>query len=160
MRGRNIILRWIRCAACITFLGSISALAQTTTNHPAEGVRMKVVEGKVEYIRAGSQDWESITTNKVEDTTLYVGTRVRVLDKARLLVMFSDNSTVTFDERTDFVLQPVTGKARHRFNLIQGFLSFFHRDEPADLEVETEVALAVVRGTEFAAHVTDDCRTI
>jgi Tfp pilus assembly protein PilF len=161
MRGRNIILQWGCLATLLIFLANFSSgLAQTITNQPANpGLRMKVVKGKVNYMRSGAQVWETNTTPLVE-IPLYVGDRVRTPELSQLSVIFSDNSVVTFDERSEFIIQPVTGRGRSRFRLIEGFLSFFHRDQPADLEVETQVALAVVRGTEFALQVTVDNRTI
>jgi Tfp pilus assembly protein PilF len=160
MRGRIVILQWVCVATGLMFLADSSGFAQTSTNQTTNpGLRMKVVKGKVEYMRSGAQVWETNTIPLV-DIPLYIFDRVRTPELSQLSVIFSDNSVVTFDERSEFIVQPVAGKARSRFRLIEGFLSFFHRDQPADLEVETQVALAVVRGTEFALQVTADNRTI
>src|SRR6185436_3474181 len=118
MRGRIVISQWVCVAAALVFLTGISpAFAQATTNRTeSPGLRMKVVKGKVEYMRSGALVWET-NTNTLEEIPLYIGDRIRTPELSQLSVIFTDSSVVTFHERSEFIVQPVAGKARSRFRL-------------------------------------------
>jgi tetratricopeptide (TPR) repeat protein len=158
MRGRIVILQWVCFAVWVGFPFPSVVWGQSSTNqNSASGIRIQAVEGKVEYMRAGAQVWETAHTNVV--IFLNAGDRVRIAESSRLTLLLSDNSVAVFKENTEFVLKEATAKTRSRFNLLQGFLYFLHRDRPADLDVETQTASAVVRGTEFGVEAKDN-RTV
>jgi tetratricopeptide (TPR) repeat protein len=114
-------------------------------------IRIVELQGKVEIIRAGSTVGVPTTeTNQV----LYPSDRLRVGPKSRVALRWSEQSIVTFGPLTEVEIQPPHARgAQSGLRLLQGLLSFFHRDEPGRIRVITRGATAGVEGTEFVAQV-------
>lgn len=158
MRVLIAILRWVAVTGgvglLVTFLPH--ARAQTGTAPAEANIVVLVVRGTVEYTPKGGQRWVLLHPND----TLAAGDRVRVGPRSQLGLRFADQSIARFDEKTEFELQaPAAAPTGFRARVVAGFLYFFHRDKPSQLEVETRLASAAVRGTEFALRVEADGTT-
>ncbi len=161
MWNDRFIIRWVRVAACVVLLAALIERLSAQGEAGRRGgtnIVILVIEGKVEVSRAGSQAWDPAYTNQV----LQAGDRVRTRERSQVTLRLSDQSVVRFNEKADFEIRPVTAPAqpRSRFNLFQGMLYFFHRDKPADINIDTRTASAAVRGTEFTLEVEPDGRTV
>jgi len=153
--GKSVVLLF--CFVLLTMLGDdlFAQLANRQTT--AAPILIVGIEKTVEVLRAGSQRWDRAYTNQ----PLYAGDRIRTRSGSRLVLRWSDQSTVRLDGLSEFQIEaPVERKALSGFSLLQGIAYFFHRDKPADVRIRTRTATAAVRGTEFNLEADENGRTI
>ena len=116
----------------------------------ASKIRFLELQGKVQIAHRGTADWTYTTTDQV----LVPGDRLRTLENTRLVLKWSDDSTVPVGPLTELeILPPHDPGDQFGLNLIRGILSFFHRDKPSRIRVLTQGATAGVEGTEFVIAV-------
>jgi tetratricopeptide (TPR) repeat protein len=106
-------------------------------------------KGSVELSRSGATAWDPAQVNAV----LQVGDRLRTKEHSRATLRLRDATILPVDELTTLRIAPAEG--RTVVELLKGVLSFFHRDEPGDVEVRSGGTSALIRGTEFAVSVDD-----
>lgn len=105
------------------------------------------LKGRVEISRAGSSVWDPAQTNLV----LLAGDGLRVGESSRATLRLKDATIANVAELTQLRVQ---GQERRAIvELLQGVMSFFHRDKPGDVEVRGVGAAAIIRGTEFVASI-------
>jgi Tfp pilus assembly protein PilF len=143
----------------ILLLLEVCTLAQMApAEERIEGISTVAVRGEARFIPSGAQRWLPVGTNSV----FFPGDRIQVGTNSQLVLKFADRSIVRLRERSDVVIQPpkTEGKPHFGARLLSGMLYFFHRDRPTELEVETQLASAAVRGTEFNLEVMMDGTTL
>ena len=115
------------------------------------------VEGKVETSPASAMNWNAAFTNEV----LQFGDYMRTGLRSRAAVRLSGLTTLRVDQLTSLEIQPPpqAGKTA-TLELKSGAAYFFSRERPAEMQFQTPVASAAIRGTEFNATVTDDGTTV
>ncbi len=116
------------------------------SGQPLEGAVILGLKGRVSLSRAGSTAWDPAQTN----LTLRGGDRLRSGEGSRATLRLLDATIVNLDELSTV---RVESGSRSIVELLQGVLSFFHRDRPGDTEVRGGEAAAIVRGTEFVVSV-------
>jgi Tfp pilus assembly protein PilF len=146
-------------AAVITLLAAclnpcaFQAEAQSATNANAVAeseIRIKALEGIVEISPAGATAWIQIQSSQV----VHAFDRIRTGSNGRITLLWSDQSTVTFDALTELeILPPQSAQSESGLHLLRGIFSFFHRDKPSRIRVITSGAVAGILGTEFAMAV-------
>lgn len=123
-------------------------------------VRILKIEGPtnaVQVLRPGAANWEAAHDNQV----LPPGWRLRTLDKGRLTLRWSDNTTVPVGPFSDAAVESSPDPRQPGLRLLKGLLSFFHRDRPTVAWIKTRTASAAIRGTEFVLEVIEpEGRTI
>ncbi len=117
---------------------------------PAPQAVVVSVVGKVEFHPAGSATWYPVATNHV----LFAGDTLRTATHSRATLLLRDQSVLPLRESS--MIQLLERQDNVVLRLIHGILSFFHRDEPGQIEVEGGGLNASVRGTEFVFEVRDD----
>ncbi len=140
-------------AICSILLGAcvFAALAvQAATGGELVGATVLVVKGRVELSRAGATAWDPVQTNAV----LQAGDRLRTGEHSRATLRLRDATVVPMDELTLLTVSAEEG--RTVIELLRGVLSFFHRDQPGDVEVRGAGTSAIIRGTEFAVSVSPE----
>jgi tetratricopeptide (TPR) repeat protein len=147
----------------LLLLGATGAvLAQGPRNPRAADtsteIKILLIEGTVEVLRAGTQTWAPAVTNQV----LRAGDRLRTRAASQVALRWSDKSVLRLNELGDFQIQtpPAQQKGDGRFTLWQGILYFFHRDRPGNIQFNTRTASAAVRGTEFNLEAEANGRTV
>lgn len=123
--------------------------AATDTDRPPQAVIVGVI-GEVEFRPATSDVWYPVATNHV----LYAGDTLRTRENSRATLQLSDRSILPI--RQSSTLQLLVRQENVAVRLLRGILSFFHRDEPGQIEIEGGGINASVRGTEFVFAVRDD----
>ena len=153
MKFISIKVRKLWLTAGLAWLVSVGGVGSAPAAPGGEGtneIRIVELQGKVELSPAGAATWVLTQTNQV----LRPSDRLRVGPKSRVAVRWSDKSVVTFGALTEMEIQPPPAPAAQSgLHLLQGILSFFHRDEPGRLRVITRGATAGVEGTEFVTKV-------
>jgi len=131
--------------------GTAIALQGQPAPPRAEAIRIVQIEGGVvEVMPAPATLWIRTQTNQL----LRPFDRVRTGRNARAALRWSDRSVVPMDARTEIeILPPHAAGAEPGLHLIQGVLSFFHRDRPGSLRAVTRGAVAGIEGTEFVLRV-------
>ncbi len=113
-------------------------------------IRIVELQGTVEVSPAGAKTWVLTQTNQL----LYPFDHLRTGTNSRVALRWSDRSVVAFGASTELeILQPHAPGALAGLRLVQGVLSFLHRDEPSRIRVVTRGAVAGVEGTEFVLAV-------
>ena len=113
--------------------------------------RLIEFSGKVEITIASTNDWQPAHINQF----LHPGDRLRTAADSRATLQLSDRSVIRVGQSSILEIQPPTQPARHRFGLKHGALFFLDREQPADVEFETPLATAAIRGTEFFLEVAE-----
>jgi tetratricopeptide (TPR) repeat protein len=114
-------------------------------------IRVVELQGTAEVAAATATTWVPVRTNQI----LRPSDRLRTGANSRMALLWSDRSVVSFGALTELeVSPPDSAGAQCGLHLLQGIVSFFHRDEPGRIRVITRGAVAGVEGTEFA--VADD----
>jgi len=131
--------------------------AQPATGGAATNeIRMMEFQGTVEFTSAASKTWTPAQTNQI----LHPFDRLRTGANSRMALLWSDRSVVSFGALTEIeVLSPDSSDAQCGLHLLQGIISFFHRDEPGRIRVITRGTVAGVEGTEFVMAVDETERT-
>jgi tetratricopeptide (TPR) repeat protein len=113
-------------------------------------IRIVELQGAVEVIPYGRQNWKAARTNDV----LKPFDRLRTGDNSRVGVSWPGQSVIRFGPLTELeVLPPRSSDSQSGLHLVRGILSFFHRDQPGRIQVITRGAVAGVEGTEFVMAV-------
>ncbi|HOX58471.1 MAG TPA: FecR domain-containing protein [Candidatus Paceibacterota bacterium] len=128
-----------------------SASAQSGARKAAaEQIVIIGLQGSVEVMPTGATDWVLTQTNQA----LKAAYRLRTGRNSRVWLLWSDHSVVSFGESTLVeILPPQDHYALPGLHILQGLLSFFHRDKPGRIRVITRGAVAGVEGTEFVLAV-------
>jgi tetratricopeptide (TPR) repeat protein len=113
------------------------------------GATIIATKGGVELSRAGATAWDPAQPQAV----LQAGDRIRTKEHSRATLRLRDATILPVDELTTLRIAPAEG--RTVVELLKGVLSFFHRDEPGDVEVRSGGTSALIRGTEFTVSVDD-----
>ena len=147
--GSTRVLGWT--LAGVVFCATITAAhadppASANTNPASQLVEFS---GKVEITVANTNDWQPAHINQF----LHPGDRLRTAADSRATLQLSDRSVIRVGQSSVLEIQPPTPPARHRFGLKHGALLFLDREQPADVEFETPLATAAIRGTEFFLEV-------
>jgi len=112
---------------------------------PVKVLKVEGAPGAVEVMRSGATVWDPAR----DDQVLYPGDRLRTLEKGRVTLRWSDNTTVRLPPFSDVVVEPSRDTKVAGFSLLKGLLYFFHRDQPTEARFKTRTAAAAIRGTEF-----------
>ena len=113
-------------------------------------IRIVELQGAVEVIPSGRQNWKAAQTNDV----LKAFDRLRTGENSRVGVSWPGQSVIRFGPLTELeVLPPRSSDSQSGLHLVRGILSFFHRDQPGRIQVITRGAVAGVEGTEFVMAV-------
>ena len=140
-------VQWTLLALCF-WIHPLSTRAAA----PAGDVMARIVsvQGEVSLLPAGTADWIQIATEQ----DIKVGWGLRTGPNSRARVRLRDQSVITVGPSTSMQF----GQKQKRFltRVLQGIISFFHRDEPGELEVESPEVAAVIYGTEFVFAVAPD----
>ncbi len=136
----------------IAFCG-ISAWGQGAAGQVETGqIRIVAVEGTVELMPSGANTWVITQTNQF----LNPGDQLRTEENSRVTILWSDKSVVPLGPLTQIeVLAPNKPNSLPGLDMIQGVLSFFHRDTPGRIRVLTHGANASIEGTEFVMRVSE-----
>ena len=150
-RSRLLLLN----GAILAVLTSVAG-AQPAASHANE-VQMVELQGAVETAPAGATTWTMAHTNQI----FHAFDRLRTGANSRMALRWSGQSVIAFGASTELeVLPPPTPQDQSGLHLVQGILSFFHRDQPGRIKIITRGAVAGVRGTEFVLAVDATERTI
>jgi tetratricopeptide (TPR) repeat protein len=143
----------LRMGLAVLSLLSLRAAGQASTP-PADSQEIRIVElqGKVELLPDGAKNWVLTQTNQV----LHELDRLRTGANSRVTLQWSDQSVVPFDALSEIeILPPDTKDSLPGLHIVEGIVSFFHRDKPGRIRVITRGATASVEGTEFVVEVAE-----
>jgi tetratricopeptide (TPR) repeat protein len=113
-------------------------------------IRILELQGTAEVFFAGATRWTIAPTNQ----TLLPGDRLHTGTNSRVMLHWSDESVASFGALTEIeILPPHDADALSGLHLLDGILSFFHRDKPGRIRILTRGAVAGVEGTEFVMAV-------
>jgi Tfp pilus assembly protein PilF len=147
----NRFVQW--CVSAWLVLGTLAAAAAAETLGSNPDSVILTVAGKVELAKAGAALW----TEAKPGQSLKTGDRIRVGEKSRCTLRMHDRSVLHAGELTMYEIQaPREPRGRSRLSVLQGLLYFFSRGEPEEVGVETPLATAAIRGTEFSLEVAAD----
>lgn len=134
-------------------------LAQTAAKDPGP-IRgeLVTVENQVELLPRGASRWVKASAGE----KLYDQDSVRTGPNSRAMIRLRDrgeqsilrlgaDSQITFQSKP-----PVEEKEKKGLFLFRGIMSFFHRDEPKNVGVETPSSTLAVKGTEFVVQVLEE----
>ena len=103
--------------------------------------------GSVQVLPRGAREWEEARPDRV----LQPGDRIRSGEFGRVTLRWSDRSTLRLAPFSLLEVDPPSDdRGVHGFQMLRGWLRFFHRDKPTDSRFRTPTASAAVRGTEFS----------
>ena len=140
----------------IANLGWIAHWAEPASAQTNDAIRIVELSGTVEILPRGAATWVLTQTHQ----QLYALDRVRTGTNSSVGLLWSDQSVLRFGALTELqILPPQTGDADHGLHLIQGILSFFHRDKPGRLQIIGGGTFAGIKGTEFVMEVAEANRT-
>jgi len=142
-KRRSIIKLFTAIVSCVGGLCS-PVIGHAADLDPGAVRIISPIEGTVEVRPAGATDWVVTQTN----TVLRPGGRLRTGPRARATLLWWDESVLTLGPLSEIEILPQKQK-QGGLNLLQGLMSFFHRDEPGRIQVITKGAHASVEGTEF-----------
>ena len=111
---------------------------------PRAEATVQFVQGlTVEVIRAGATTGDPLQPNAV----LRAGDTLRTGEHSEATLALSDGTILSVGELATVEIQGADTSVM--VNLVQGILSFFHRDRPGSFRVRRGTTVAIVRGTEF-----------
>ena len=132
---------------CAAFFPARSVAAETPPG--TNEVRLVQLQGSAEVSLAGTTSWTPASTN----TVLRHFDRLRTGPNARISLRWSDQSVISFGPSTILeVLPPHEPEAESGLRLIEGIVSFFHREKPGRIRIVARGAVAGVEGTEFVVE--------
>ena len=119
--------------------------AVSSTRQVAE-VLLVEIQGKVEISHGKNGVWTLAHANE----SLHPSDRLRTGDNSRVALRWSDQSIVPIGASSELEVLPPNGTDDQcGLHLLNGVISFFHRDKPGHIRVMTDGAVAGVEGTEF-----------
>ena len=139
----------VRRMVLIASLGWIAHWAAPASAQTNEAICIVELRGKVEILPHGATNWVLTQTNQ----SLYPLDRVRTRANSSVGLLLSDQSVLRFGAMSEMEIPPNTGAADQGLHLLQGILSFFHRDKPGRIHVIASGGLAGIEGTEFVMAV-------
>jgi len=153
--ARTLFYMFLTC--CVIVFGFYAVLSYYAVNRVPPHFAMALQPmGKVEAQVVGSEEWQPVHHRQL----LSEGTKLRLEDKARLLLRFSDGSTIDVRGSSEFSLVSIddisTGIPSTRFELNTGNLwAWIKRrlEHSTDYSIETPAAVLGVRGTKFKTSV-------
>jgi len=111
------------------------------------GIRVAEVQGGVEFSTNSAKSWEPVQTHQ----TLRPFDLLRTEANSRCALIWSDRSVIAFGASTEIqILPPQSAGTQAGLRLVDGVLSFFHRDKPGQIQIITRGTVAGIEGTEFA----------
>ncbi|MBL9175438.1 MAG: FecR domain-containing protein [Verrucomicrobiales bacterium] len=121
-----------------------SCVRVQAADEPRAEATVQYVQGlTVQVIRAGATTGDPIQANAV----LRAGDTLRTGEHSEAGLLLSDGTILSVREMATVEIQ--RADASVMVNLVQGILSFFHRDRPGSFRVRRGTTVAIVRGTEF-----------
>lgn len=148
------ILRRMVVAITVSWIAPQAVSGPAPTNDP---VRIVELRGNVELLPYGALTWVLTQTNQ----PLFPRDRLRTRANSSVGLLLSDRSVLRFAAESEMEILPENSDGQG-LQLLQGVLSFFHRDRPGRIRVIAGGALAGVEGTEFvmaASAATNSART-
>jgi tetratricopeptide (TPR) repeat protein len=139
----------VRRMVLIASLGWIAHWAAPASAQTNEAICIVELRGKVEILPHGATNWVLTQTSQ----SLYPLDRVRTRANSSVGLLLSDQSVLRFGAMSEMEIPPNTGAADQGLHLLQGILSFFHRDKPGRIHVIASGGLAGIEGTEFVMAV-------
>lgn len=113
-------------------------------------IKISFIEGQAEFSMSGAADWQIASTNN----TLRNGYRFRTGERSRAMLLLEGGSTVLIRESSMAVIVPSENvRVETSLSIVAGIFSFFHREKPGSLRVNTRSARASIKGTEFVVAV-------
>jgi Tfp pilus assembly protein PilF len=134
-----------------TWIALDPATARSAEIPPASTNDIRIIElqGAVDLSRAGTTVWTATPTN----TVLHAFDRLRTGPQGRLALRWSDQTVIPVGPSTLLeVLPPHESGADSGLHLVEGIISFFHRDKPGRIRIIARGAVAGVEGTEFVVE--------
>jgi Tfp pilus assembly protein PilF len=113
-------------------------------------IRVVEVQGVVEVSPAGADTWVLTQTNQA----LHAADRLRTGANSRAALRWSDKSVMQLGPLTELEILPHPSDEEPGLHLLQGVLSFFHRDKPGRIRIITRGVTAGIDGTEFVLEET------
>ncbi len=114
-------------------------------------------EGQVDYSKTASTNWVAATNAQ----RLALSERLRTLERSSAAVQLADLSVIRLRQLSILtLLAPRKTTARARLDFTAGWLYFFHRNQPREIEVQTPSVTAGIDGTEFHLEVDANQRTV
>jgi Tfp pilus assembly protein PilF len=131
--------------------GMVDGFTLAATAAPAlNGIQIVELQGSVEILPVGTTVWVTAQTHQV----LHPFDRIHTTANSRVALRWSDQSILPFGASTELeILPPDSADALAGLHLMQGIISFFHRDKPGRIRIITRGAVAGVEGTEFVLAV-------
>ncbi|MFO1460325.1 MAG: FecR domain-containing protein [Verrucomicrobiota bacterium] len=134
-------VRWF--ALILSLLASPGPRIEAADPPRAEATVQFVQGLSVEVIRAGAATGDPVRTA----VTLQAGDTLRTGEHSEATLVLSDGTILSVGELATVEIQKADASVM--VNLVQGILSFFHRDRPGSFRVRRGTTVAIVRGTEF-----------
>ncbi len=157
--GYSEVLRrfWWISLQVLVLASSCAALAEGVPDSRAhESIRIVAAQGVVEFSTDSAKSWVPVQTNQVLKTSDLLRTEAN----SRCSLLWSDRSVISFGASTEIqIMPPQSPDQEAGLRLVEGVLSFFHRDKPGQIQVITRGAAAGIEGTEFAMAVDQNDKT-
>ena len=151
-------IRWlvINISVWIGIVALTGSVCAAPAPSLADAVQLVELQGTVETSAANTTTWTAAHTNQIFQPF----DRLRTGPNSRMALRWSGQSVIAFGASTELeILPPATADAQCGLHLLQGILSFFHRDQPGRIQIITRGAVAGVEGTEFVMKVDETERT-
>lgn len=113
------------------------------------GPQVTSLEGNAQVRFSGSEEWVSLET----DTPLEAGDRLRVSDGSRVELLTQDGDVLEVEEGSDMEVEETAPKSFSLRLFLGGLLAKVLPEPDKKFRVQTPVAVAAVRGTEFGVDV-------
>ena len=153
LRAARVILR--SCPAIVALLTLSTSRAQPAKAPPEDLVVLLSIEGKADLAPAGTDAWAPATNHQV----IHLGDRLRTDKFSRAIIRFSKWGQLRVREASLFTIEPPREPGRRPLlNLLKGFFYFFNRDKAIEVDLQSRLASAATRGTEFQVAVAEDGR--
>jgi len=108
------------------------------------------IQGAVEVLHSNATVWVAAQPNQI----LQSFDRIHTTDNSRVTLRWPGQSVLSFGASTDLeIVPPALPDDQPGVHLIQGIISYFHRDKPGSIHISTRGAVAGVEGTEFVLAV-------
>lgn len=118
---------------------------------PPRVITIVSAQGKVEVSRSTNATWEAASTT-FPGHILRSGDSLRTGERSRSAIQLSNLTIKQMGPNSHLTVLPPRSD-HNSFKLLQGIFSFFHRDEPTEVEIESPVVAMTIRGTEFQVSV-------
>jgi FecR protein len=123
---------------------------------PAPQGEVLGTEGSVDFARANAE-WSRATAGQL----LIVQDRLRTLALSRATLQLAELGRLRLNELTLLeILPPRTNVGKATLDLKAGAMYFFTRDRPREFLIQTPLAIAASRGTEFLVSIEPDGRNL